>query len=245
MSEKPLLLSPAKSGVLLPQARSTTMWLRFIAVAFGCVAILVGGVDVVNHLARAIDASNFSTLGDRGIGFLAFAPAAVIADPSMFDSLTPATQASTSPRTPSRIKVPSIGVDASVVQVGKKLDGSMDTPKNFGDVAWYSLGSLPGQAGNAVFAGHVNNALTSAGVFEHLSEVKIGDYVSVLSKDGTALVYIVTQINEYPASEAPAKEIFATVGPSQLVLITCDGDWVADAHSFDKRLVVVARLVFL
>jgi LPXTG-site transpeptidase (sortase) family protein len=244
MSEKPLLLSPAKSGILLPHAYETAAWLHWAALAFGCAVILVGGVDVVGRIARAVDASGFS-LGDSTIGFIAFAPAAAIGDPSMFGTLTPAAHASTSPQIPSRLKVPSIGVDANVEQVGKKADGSMDTPKNFADVGWYSLGSLPGEAGNAVFAGHVNNALTSAGVFAHLSEVKMGDYVTVLSKDGTTLVYMVTQINEYPASEAPAKEIFTTQGPSQLVLITCDGDWVADAHSFDRRLVVVARLVHL
>ena len=118
----------------------------------------------------------------------------------------------------------------------------MGTPQNFGDVAWYSLGSKPGEPGNAVIDGHVNNALTKAGVFEHLTQIKLGDPISVTDSAGRSLNYKVTDIEEYPADTAPADSIFATTGPSQLVLITCDGDWVPADKSFSQRLVVFAAL---
>jgi len=247
MSEKPLLLSPAKSGLLLTSGEPDVLrrW-RYAAITFGCLVILVGGYDAASRLLRVVDTAGFSqTLLSHSIVFTAFAPAAALQDPSLLNALIPASTATSSdPLTPSKIKVPSIGVYADVELVGKKDDGSMDTPKNFNNVGWYKLGSKPGEAGNAVFAGHVNNALATAGVFAHLSEIKIGDYVTVESNNnGKTLVYVVTQLNQYPVSEAPAAQIFATTGPSQIVLITCDGDWVGSAHSFDKRLVVVARLM--
>jgi sortase A len=144
---------------------------------------------------------------------------------------------------PVRIKIPSIGVDANVEQVGLKADGSMDTPKDFGDTAWYKDGPLPGTAGNAVIDGHVNNALTKAGVFENLSKVNAGDYVSVYDAQGHALLYSITRVVDYPYDNAPLAEVFSSQGPSQLVIITCDGDWVSSAHSYNQRLVVYAVLI--
>ena len=119
----------------------------------------------------------------------------------------------------------------------------MATPTSFADVAWYALGGHPGSEGNTVFAGHVNNALTKSGVFGHLAQVGLGDYVTVSNADGHTLIYKVVSIDKYPANEAPAASIFATAGPSRLVLITCDGDWVQSEKTFDKRLVITAKPV--
>ena len=151
--------------------------------------------------------------------------------------------ATTTPLTPAHLSVPSLGINAAVEQVGKKSDGSMATPKNFDDVAWYSLGSKPGEPGSAVVAGHVNNALTKAGVFEHLSQIKLGDTIVVADTSRRTLTYVVEETDAYPSDNAPTDKIFAGSGPSRLVLITCDGQWDAAAHSFDQRFVVYAHLV--
>ena len=103
------------------------------------------------------------------------------------------------------------------------------------------LGGKPGGEGNAVFAGHVNNSRALSGVFAHLSQINVGDYVTVSDAEGKTLVYTVREIEIVPADRAPAEEIFKTSGPSQVILITCDGDWVPEIRTFDKRLIVVAR----
>ncbi|HVV15015.1 MAG TPA: class F sortase [Candidatus Paceibacterota bacterium] len=220
------------------ERRHPSHWLRKLALALGAFAILVGGVDVLRRL-------QLPGL-DSKASFLAFAPAAALGDPAVANRLaTPAAPAATTtqPISPARLKIASLGVDAPVENVGKKADGAMGTPSTFGSVAWYAPGSKPGGPGNAVFAGHVNNALTTAGVFSHLSQIKEGATIQVLDKDGRSLSYEVTSIEEYPAEAAPADAVFSTEGPSQIILITCDGDWDSVAHSFDKRLVVVARLI--
>jgi LPXTG-site transpeptidase (sortase) family protein len=116
----------------------------------------------------------------------------------------------------------------------------MATPSNFDNVAWYSPGAKPGAKGSAVFAGHVNNALLKSGVFEHLSQINKGDYITVEDGAGKSLVYRVSSVEEYQP-DAPTDTLFATTGPSRLVIITCDGDWVPAARSYDKRLVVIAE----
>jgi LPXTG-site transpeptidase (sortase) family protein len=180
-----------------------------------------------------------ATLGDDAL-FNAFAPAAAL-KPSA--AIVPVVSASSTSAAfiPARLKVPSLGIDAKVEEVGKKADQSMGTPADFMDVGWWSEGSKPGEAGNAVFDGHVNNALTKAGVFEHLAQVHKGDYITVSDSEGRTLVYEVSEVTLYDTDQAPLQKIFAKTGPSQLVLITCDGEWVQDEHSFNKRLVVVAR----
>jgi LPXTG-site transpeptidase (sortase) family protein len=234
MSEKPLLLSSARSGIAYPESKNAVYW-RGAAVAIGIFVVLVGAADVTSRLAR---------LMGKGAAFTAFAPAIMLLNSSPLSTSTQLlshTSATTTVIIPARLVVPSIGVDAKVEQVGKKADGSMGTPSNFTDVAWYELGSKPGQPGNAVIDGHVNNALTTAGVFQHLVQLKVGDVIMVADQSDHRLTYVVTQVQEY-APDAPTDSIFSTTGPSQLVLITCDGEWVQDQHQFNKRLVVVASL---
>lgn len=228
MQERLLLLSPASAESRWALA------LRCVALAAGIFVVLVGLADVTSRVAHA-------ALGDDAL-FDAFAPAAAI-KPSA--AIVPAVSASsTGAFVPALLKVPSLGISAKVEEVGRKADGSMGTPADFMDVGWWGEGSKPGAAGSAVFDGHVNNALTKAGVFEHLSQVHKGDYVTVSDASGRTLVYEVSEVSLYGADQAPLADIFSKTGPSQLVLITCDGEWVQDERSFDKRLVVVARPVF-
>lgn len=200
-------------------------WLRFAAIALGILVVLIGAADVAARLSR--------TAFGEDAAFVAFGPAAAAPVPLVQAEGT---------LIPARLAVPSLGIDAAVEHVGQKQDGSMGTPQDFDNVAWYALGSKPGAPGNAVFAGHVNNALTKPGVFEHLAAIEVGDYVTVSDETGVSKVYRVETIEQHPYSEAPAADIFATRGPSKLVLITCDGEWVASERTFEKRLIVTAAL---
>ncbi len=233
MSEKPLLLSSAKSGVLVNKRKGERVFL-YVMACIGLFVILVGAADVSSRVSRTM-------FGDNAL-FTAFAPAVVLFNASSTNEFFGTPRASAAPLVPETLTISSIGVSAPVEKVGKKSDGSMATPQKFEDVAWYSLGSKPGEAGNAVIAGHVNNALSKAGVFEHLGSIKLGDSISVADAQRQILHYKVTDIEEYPADAAPAASIFATTGASKLVLITCDGDWVSQDKSFSKRLVVFAQL---
>jgi LPXTG-site transpeptidase (sortase) family protein len=226
MPRKLLLSSPAKAA----ETRSARA-LRYAATAVGIIVVIVGLADVTSRMATA-------ALGDDAL-FNSFAPAAAT-KPSA--AIVPeASASSTDAFVPTLLKVPSLGISAKVEEVGRKADGTMGTPADFMDVGWWGEGQKPGEEGNAVFDGHVNNALTKAGVFEHLSQVHKGDYVTVSDAEGRTMVYEVSEVSLYDTDRAPLAAIFAKTGPSQLVLITCEGEWVQDEHSFDKRLVVVAR----
>lgn len=197
----------------------------------GIFVLVFALADLTSGLAKR-------ALGDDAL-FNAFAPAAA---PRPASALTPAAEASTTGAfVPARLKVPSLGIDAKVEEVGTRGDGAMGTPADFMNVGWWSEGQKPGEPGNAVFAGHVNNALTKAGVFEHLGQIHNGDYVTVSDAEGRTKVYEVSEVSLYEPDRAPLAKIFAQTGPSRIVLITCEGEWVQNEHGFDKRLVVIAR----
>ncbi len=218
MSEKPYLLFLVK-----PSANKAASYLRVGLGVLGVLVVLYGAYDVFTKLRAA------SALTE----VLSQTPT----------KLTPLFRESAPSISPTRLVIPAIGVNAVVESVGKNDSGAMKAPKKFSDVAWYELGALPGEAGNAVFAGHVNNALTKAGVFEHVSDLKIGDTVFVTEDSGYSLSYYVTGIENYTNANAPLVDIFSVSGPSGLVLITCAGDWDPRARSYDKRLVVYTRLL--
>lgn len=225
MPENHLLLQSAKSGVLVvPAHERRARNIRLAATAVGMLCVLVGAADMTSRLVKR---------AGPDAAFLAFAPAVTINVP--LTTIAPAGLI-----VPARLRIPSLGVDAKVEPVGIKADGAMATPSNFDNVAWYSPGAKPGGQGSAVFAGHVNNALLRSGVFEHLAQIKKGSYVMVEDAAGKSLVYRVSSVEEYEPG-ASTGALFAATGPSRLVLITCDGEWVPSARSYDKRLVVVAE----
>jgi len=228
MQEKPLLLPSAKTAVWVRPGAGYAHYVRTGAIGIGLLCVLVGAADVTARLAAVVAGDNAA--------LVAFGPAAALQRPGLFATSSPGVL------TPARLKIPSLGVNAAVETVGIKADGTMDTPKNFDNVGWYSPGSKPGEEGSAVFAGHVNNGLMKKGVFENLSKIKTGDYVTVEDVAGRSKIYKVSSVREYPA-DAPAEELFAPGGPSRLVLITCDGEWLPAERTFDKRLVVVADSV--
>ena len=143
---------------------------------------------------------------------------------------------------PLRLRIPTIGIDAHIKQVGVTSKGEMATPGNFTDVAWYKYGPKPGESGSAVIDGHVDNGLSLAAVFKRLHELKVGDEIFVDTEDAKTLHFVVTATKSYPYNEAPTNVIFNTDGAARLNLITCTGSWLAGAHSYDQRLVVFTNL---
>jgi LPXTG-site transpeptidase (sortase) family protein len=145
---------------------------------------------------------------------------------------------------PSRLSIPRLGVDASIQHVGVKPSGQMANPSNFTDVGWYKDGTIPGQIGSAVMAGHVDNALALDGVFKELEALKPGDLVYVTRKNGERLTFKVDRLEYYHYKSAPNEEIFTSSdGKAHLNLVTCAGTWIKAERSYDQRLVVYTSLV--
>lgn len=145
---------------------------------------------------------------------------------------------------PNRLEIPAISVNASVQEVGVTKEGNIGIPSNFTDVAWYKYGPMPGQYGNAVFDGHVDNGLSLPGVFSKLHTVKKGDNVYVVDRNGSRMRFIVDTVAIYNYQNIPSEAIFGTNDDAaRIVLITCGGSWIKKDKTYDQRVIVTAGLV--
>lgn len=151
--------------------------------------------------------------------------------------------ASSTSSLPSRLLIPSLKINANVQFVTVNDKGNMGTPKGFTDVAWYKPGTIPGEIGSAVMAGHVDNALALDGVFKHLKDLKVGDDVYVENRAGKKLHFQVNEVKFYSYQDVPAALIFGQRDASHLNLISCAGTWLKDVKTYDQRVVVYTTLV--
>jgi LPXTG-site transpeptidase (sortase) family protein len=143
--------------------------------------------------------------------------------------------------TPSRLTIPSIGVDAAVAGVGLMPDGSMGVPNDLWTSTWLSSSARPGQTGSAVIAGH--RGIGTQALFSHLENVRPGDRIHVSDASGGELVYQVTRVAAMDMSDATQLQVFGATSQQQLVLITCFGHYSRTTRTYDQRLVVFSRLV--
>jgi len=149
------------------------------------------------------------------------------------------------PRTvvPTRLLIPSLGVDAPIEGVGQDDDDFMASPSTVAKVAWYNLGALPGEPGNAVMAGHLDDAKGRPAVFWDLDELEADDEIIVRLSDEREIRFAVLSVEAYDADAAPLARIFGVDFERDLNLITCDGEWDAQSKLYEKRLVVYARRI--
>jgi len=141
---------------------------------------------------------------------------------------------------PTRIRVPAVGVDATIQPVGVDGHGFMVIPREVRRVGWYRFGPAPGdRAGAAVIAGHVDTRQQGPGALFPLRYVDVGDGITVTT-GRRDLRYQVVGKQTIVKQRLPVEELFARDGAPRLVLITCGGPFVPELGSYRDNLVVVA-----
>jgi sortase A len=143
---------------------------------------------------------------------------------------------------PSRLVIPTLGVDARVEHVGVSAQGNMSVPQSYLNAGWYRYGTVPGERGSAVINGHLDNGLALPAVFSRLSELLPGDELYIETEEGERLRFVVEETARYPSDEVPLETVFnRSDGASRLNLITCAGSWDEKEDTYDERLVAYAR----
>ena len=144
--------------------------------------------------------------------------------------------------TPIAVRIGAIGVDAPVTSVGLDRNGGMEIPESVAQVGWYRLGAVPGRAGSAVLAGHVDSRSQGRGAFFSLSAVEPGAQVTVVDSRGAEHRFEVVARRQFPKDGLPA-DLFANTGDARLALITCGGDFNGATRSYRDNIVVYAVAV--
>jgi len=141
---------------------------------------------------------------------------------------------------PIKLSMPSLGVEAPIVPVGKDPDGAMAAPTDPDTVAWYEYGPGMSVPGNVVLAGHINWA-GRVRAFGNLHLLEPGDAILVIDEKNNGYQYVVESSHWVRAEGAPVEEIFAQTDQPTLTLITCGGEYVAATREYLDRLIVRAK----
>jgi len=143
---------------------------------------------------------------------------------------------------PVRLIIPALDISTSVRSLGVSANGEMEVPDNSADVGWYMYGTLPGNRGSAVIAGHLNGKYGEKGIFYELNKLKEGDMILVEDDIGGIGNFVVRETRLYDPGYAD--EVFASGENAQLNLITCEGVWDKNKNSYSKRLVVFTDMIY-
>ncbi|WP_042439906.1 class F sortase [Streptacidiphilus albus] len=143
---------------------------------------------------------------------------------------------------PTRIKIPSIGVDAPLDRLGLGPEGRLTTPPDDRSnlAGWYAGGPAPGSPGPAVIAGHVDNAHGPA-VFYGLGSLQIGESIEIERSDHRTAVFSVDAIDVYSAKSFPNRVVYGRTTYPELRVITCGGGYTK-ATGYLGNVVVFAHL---
>lgn len=147
------------------------------------------------------------------------------------------------PGAPRKINLPDINVDGCIMQVGIDQNNAIAVPNNIHLAGWYTNSVLPGQRGLSIIDGHASGKY-NPGIFNKLGQMKKGNTFSIEFGDGSIKKFEVVSINSYTTEETTQK-MFEPVNSakSQLNLITCTGNYDKKTREYDKRILVVSKLV--
>ncbi|MBI1863263.1 sortase [Candidatus Microgenomates bacterium] len=126
---------------------------------------------------------------------------------------------------PERIVIKRIGIDVPVVSVPSFENRWEISPEG---ASYLETSPLPGTQGNSIIYGH-----NWSSIFQHLTNVKPGDFIEVYMSDKTRRVFGVTATQTVDPS---ATEVLKPASDRHLTLYTCTG------FLDTKRFVVSATL---
>lgn len=161
---------------------------------------------------------------------------------------------------PLMLRIPAIGIDATVLGVGITKQNVMDAPMGSSNdpvwqqAFWYRGSAVPGAASTALIAGHIDGGGRWA-VFAHIAELRKGDAIVIHdTRTGLDVHFSVTGAVSYTLDQTRKPSVLKWmygVGPvagtkpqksadglAHLTLVTCSGTFRNGTH--DHRLVVYA-----
>lgn len=141
-------------------------------------------------------------------------------------------------RAPALLTIPSIDVSSQVEPVGT-VDRVLQIPPEPWVVGWWEAGVGQGSDhGTTVLVAHLDSHTYGAGPFVRATDLEPGDRMTLRNSDGVPQRYRVAAVDTYLKQALPYQRIFAQTGPPRVVLVTCGGDYHADAGGWDSNVVV-------
>jgi hypothetical protein len=130
--------------------------------------------------------------------------------------------ATVAPAEPTRVVVPRIRVDSSLVPVGLHPDRTLVVPDEAHVAGWYTGRPRPGEPGPAIVTGH-NQWKGSLGVFWDLHRLVPGDVIEIHHDDGSVVRFEVDRLEQHPKDAFPTERVYGPTDDAEIRVITCGG----------------------
>ena len=237
MNRRSRLLRPALAAI------SATLGLVLVAISLvGLVAGSPAGDHGGAQQHRASEAAKHLSIPSNPF-VAAMAGNTLTPSPSPLPAAPPPPAAPLpAPPPPTVVRIPSIGVDSPLVDLGLNPDGTLEVPDDFSLAGWYVHRPVPGEPGPAVIAGHIDSK-TGPAVFYKLPELAPGALVEVGRADGSVARFEVVTREQHDKDSFPTERVYGPTQSSELRLITCGGDFDRSSGHYVDNVVVFARLL--
>jgi len=144
---------------------------------------------------------------------------------------------------PRYLRMPSIGTQAIIYDVGLDRYGAVGIPDNIYATGWYN-GSAQATdvAGAMLMVGHYSGRTRAKGIFGKIEQLKKGHILEVESGGGSVRKFKVVQLKSYPINKVDmvAALTSADTGKLGLNLMTCGGTYDQEIQTYDHRTLVRA-----
>lgn len=145
---------------------------------------------------------------------------------------------------PRVLRIDKIGVKARILPMDVTKSNEIQAPENIFDSGWYKGGARPGTPGMSFIDAHASGA-TREGLFAYIDVLRYSDEITVEMGDGEILRYEVREVEIANLNDIDMAEVLGLRRGIKegLVLMTCTGKWMADARTYNQRVVVYAERV--
>lgn len=142
---------------------------------------------------------------------------------------------------PVKLEFQQTQVTVDIIPVGLDSAGRMAVKDGLESVSWYQQSAIPGNQGNALFAGH-RDWKGELGPFQYLETIRNNEKVLIQYANKEIRTFQVVGKQIYPANEVPASIMNVKEG-KRVTLITCTGTFIREKGGYQNRVIVTLELV--
>ncbi len=138
-----------------------------------------------------------------------------------------------------RIRIPAIDVDAPVSRLRPDDDAARLPAPDAPSLVGILRGAVGSSGDHALLVGHLNWHTGEPAVFEHLTDVAVGDTV-ILEQRGEERAYRVTSVRDVDAFMTSLQDVLGSGARDTITLMTCTGEFLWNVGAYAERRIVLA-----
>ncbi len=144
---------------------------------------------------------------------------------------------------PRAVSLPS-GATVRIDVTATGTNGELAIPSDVNRAGWWDGSSRLGEPyGATVLAAHIDSFSQGLGRFAELLDARQGDHIRLDSADLRQQFRVVSATLIPKASLSAQSDLFASTGPSRVVLITCGGAYDESEGGYQDNMIVIAEPV--